>query len=75
MVKNDPGPSFYAKLWSQYPTSYREKMSKLIARCLTLLFINFSIWILAALTFKIIEGGLESTFKCGKNWDLIKQSK
>ncbi len=53
--------------WSGHPPKIRERWNQLAARCLTLLFINLSLWILAALAFKIVEGGLESSFKCGNS--------
>ena len=53
--------------WSSFPGKWRDRWNRLAAGCLALLFINVSVWILAALTFKIVEGGLESSFKCGKN--------
>ena len=53
--------------WSGHPPKIGERWNQLAARCLTLLFINLSLWILAALAFKIVEGGLESSFKCGNS--------
>jgi hypothetical protein len=37
-----------------------------VARSFALVFLNLSLWMAAALAFKVAEGDQESAFKCGK---------
>ena len=61
------GRKWIFDVWSRpFPGNGRECWNRLLAQCLALLFINLSVWILAAMTFKIVEGGIESSYKCGE---------